>query len=119
MTNATRYLCLASMSFMLGCDTRTAQVSTPNEDVLIQGETNWMTLKDLRAQAESHLRSQYPDFNPAGAGYTASIYRNGSNDMLTIQYFRGLGAPVQYVTFDGRGQITYFTNRIATEGVQE
>jgi hypothetical protein len=77
-----------------------------------------MTLKDLRGQAESHLRSQYPDFDPAGADCTASVHRDGSNDMLTIQYFRGFGLPVQYVKFDGRGQIAWSTNRIATESHQ-
>ena len=104
---------------MAGCSGGSVDVATHVETIYVQGKTNWMELKDLRMSAEGHLRTRYPDFDPAGADFTASLYRCDSTNMVTVQYFRGFGLPVYYVTFDANGQITDSTNPIATEYVQQ
>ena len=85
---------------MIGCGRRAVEVAAQEKTVYIQAETNWMELKDLRIAAESHLRARYPDFNPAGAEVSASIYRVNETNFVTFSYFWNFGLPVYYVKFD-------------------
>ena len=119
MRALTHHFAIAPVLLLMGgCSGGSVDVPTQIETVYVQGKTNWMELKDMRMSAERHLRTRYPDFDPAGADFTASLYRGDSTNMVTIQYFRGFGLPAYYVTFDASGQITDSTNRIATEYVQ-
>ena len=100
-----------------GCGNRQT-VSPSKSEVNVQLATKWIELTKLRAAADEHLHSRYPDFDLSGVEVTASVYRNDTNSVM-FQYFRGFGFPVYYVQFDSLGQIAFSTNRIATEGPRE
>lgn len=112
----------ATLSFVVlvlaatGCGNRQAIPPSKNE-VNVQLATKWIELAKLRAAADEHLHSRYPDFDLSGVEVTANVYRNDTNSVM-FQYFGGFGVPVYYVRFDSLGQITFSTNRIATEGPQ-
>ncbi len=115
MTAVIHYFALLLMLVSLGCKRSTKDTKSYDEFIFVEGETDWMDLADLRITGEEHLRSKYPDFDSKRAEITTSVHRSTTTNMITIQYFQGFGLPVYHVQFDGRGQITHSTNRIARE----
>lgn len=105
---------LAFVLASTGCRNREAVLS-PKSDVNVQLATKWIDLTKLRAAADEHLRTRYPEFDPSSAEVTANIYRSETNSVM-FQYFWNFGLPTYSVRFDSHGQIAFATNRIATEG---
>lgn len=99
-----------------GCQNRTKSiVGQCRQSIMIEGASEWFVLRELRHIADERVRQHGADLSSDEYLVTVSINTSGSTNLATVNYFKGFGEMVYFVTFDRSGNILNCTNKIATE----
>lgn len=110
---ATLFVCLILFfGFgLFGCRSQ----DSPEEEIMVQGETKWFSLRDLRAYADAHVQKEGANLDQNRFVITTGIYRCDETNMVTFQYWRDFGRPAYFITFDRFGAVANYKTAIASE----